>query len=270
LPVIIVGSKSDPAATNIAEKLVSNFGFQYRMENGEKTVFEKEDLVLLQVDGDVLDMSDAEMSYDAEAIVCISRHSSESGRPTLTTHVPGNTGCSTQFGGLPRALAWADPQRVQSALNALLESADQLRLREYSVSLEVTHHGPTELHVPVLFVEIGSTIQQWISARAAEAAAEAAVRAATERGEGKSAVGFGGGHYSPKHTVTVSEGDFAIGHIFPNYFFHEYDPYVVGQAFRRTLGGCDTAVIDWKGLKSPARKKLVSTLENMNISLVRI
>lgn len=270
MPVLIVGSKSDPAATNIAERLVANFGFKYRTENGKKTVFEKGNLLLLQVDGDVLDMRNADLSYHAEAIVCISRHSSGSGRPTLTTHVPGNTGRSNRFGGFPRALAWADPQRLQSALNALLESTNQLGLREYSVSLEATHHGPTELHAPVLFVEIGSTSQQWISAKAAEAAAEAALKAATERGVGKSAVGFGGGHYSPKHTATVSEGGFAIGHILPNYFFQEYDPYVVDQAFRKTLGGCDTAVIDWKGLKSQVRKKLVSTLEKMNISLVKV
>jgi len=267
--VLIVASKTDPAAMNIADRLIANFGFAHQTEHSGRTLFRKDEVLLLLVEGDSTGLSKLE-AYQAKAVICVSRHTSESGRPTLTTHVPSNLGSNAHHGGEPRRLAWADPQRLKSALTGLLESSDQLKLGEYSVSLEATHHGPTELEVPVLFVEIGSKREQWLSPKAGEAAASAALKAATMREKGKSAVGFGGGHYSPKHTTLVVKEDFAIGHILPEYFFDDYDPYVVDQAFMKTLGGCGTAVIDWKGLKSGDRKTLVSTLRRTGIEVVRV
>jgi D-aminoacyl-tRNA deacylase len=269
LTVLILASRTDPAAMNIAEKLVTNFGFRSQLESEGKAVFEKDDILLLEINHEILSISDSDLGYQAEAIICVSHHKSESGRPTLTAHAPGNTGCNAHHGGKARTLAWVDCRRLKSALIELSNSAVQLGL-EYAVSLEATHHGPTELGTSILFVEIGSTEQQWLDPRAGEAAASAALRAATEPNKAKPAVGFGGGHYSPKHTSAVLRTDHAVGHILPEYFFNDYDPLVVKQAFEKTVGGCHTAMIDWKGLKSIARKKLISTLESSDIDLLRI
>jgi len=268
--VLIVASKIDPAAMNIANRLVSNFGFTVYQDGKGENVFSKGDVQLIHIASDILDLRQIDGYNLVESIICISRHSSESRRPTLTAHIPGNPGPHAGLGGLPRALAWADPYRLKSALTGLQEAACQFKLNEYSVSLEATHHGPTELERPILFVEIGSTKEQWSDPRAGEAAATATWKAATKPIKGKPVVGFGGGHYAPKHTTKVTTTEFAVGHILADYFFENYDPQIVRQAFKKTIGGCDTAIIDWKGLKSHSRKNLVSSLEEMNVEVMRV
>jgi D-aminoacyl-tRNA deacylase len=267
--VIILASETDPAAMNIADKLVTNFRFTPFQNHHEENVYSRGNIRLVHTDSDILDLQQIDCCDQVESVICISRHRSESRRPTLTAHIPGNPGPDASLGGVPRTLAWADPHRLKSALRGLLESARQLELKEYSVSLEATHHGPTQLEIPILFVEIGSTKEQWLNPRAGEAAAAAALKAATEPKTGRPAVGFGGGHYTPRHTTKVLNTEYAVGHILADHFFEDYDPDVVRQAFKKTFGGCDTALIDWKGLKSDCRKSLVSTLEDMNIEVIR-
>jgi D-aminoacyl-tRNA deacylase len=269
LTVLILASTRDPASTNIAGVLVRNFGLREVELPGERVGYRKDDITLTYIEADMPNIQGLKVDCSIESVICLSRHSSESGRPTLTAHAPGNLGPEAESGGMPRTLAWVDPYRLRSALIELHESSSQVGLG-YSVSLEATHHGPTELQTPVMFIEIGSTPEQWLNLRAGEAAAAAAFKAAKERSPGTAAVGFGGGHYSPRHTTAVISGDLAIGHVIPEYFFEEYDPRVVGQAFRKTVGACRTAAIDWKGLKSDARKRLISTLEGFGLGWVRV
>ena len=49
---------------------------------------------------------------------------------------------------------------MKSILMEMKRLAEQKGLK-YDVTLEVTHHGPTELSVPSLYAEIGSTEIQW-------------------------------------------------------------------------------------------------------------
>jgi D-aminoacyl-tRNA deacylase len=140
----------------------------------------------------------------------------------------------------------------------------------YAVTLEATHHGPTELGVPTLFVEVGSTEREWSDRTAGAVAAEAIWAAATKPANGKVAVGFGGGHYCNKHCSAVREDGYAFSHIFSKYFFEDYDESVVRMAYDRTVGGCRTAVIDWKGIRSPERTRLLEDLKQMNVEVVRV
>ena len=150
---------------------------------------------------------------------------------------------------------------------------DLAREREelnYAVTLEATHHGPTELGVPTLFVEVGSTEREYCDTAAGLAAAEAILAAATRPMEGKVAVGFGGGHYCNKQSNAVREDGYAFSHIFSKYFFQDYDPLVVRMAFDRTMGSCRTAVLDWKGIRGAERAKLLEDLKQMNVEIVRV
>ena len=65
-------------------------------------------------------------------------------------------------------------------------------------------------------------------------------------------------------------GQFALGHILPDYFFEDYDSEIVAQAFQKTKGTCETAIIDWKGLKASNRKILISKLEELGKEIERI
>jgi len=42
------------------------------------------------------------------------------------------------------------------------------------------------------------------------------------------------------------------------------------MAFNRSKGECRTAVIDWKGVRGPERTKLLQTLSEMKIEVVRV
>jgi D-aminoacyl-tRNA deacylase len=140
----------------------------------------------------------------------------------------------------------------------------------YAVTLEATHHGPTELGVPTLFVEVGSTEREWADPAAGAVAAEGIWAAATRPADGKVAVGFGGGHYCNKHCSALREGGYAFSHIFSKYFFEDYDKSIVRMAYDRTVGGCRTAVIDWKGIRGPERARLLDDLRQMNVEIVRV
>jgi len=187
----------------------------------------------------------------------------------MTTHWTGNTTARADFGGKPKSLSPTDPRRLRTALLAL-DSARETRSLNYAVTLEATHHGPTELGIPTLFVEIGSTEKEWNDAEAGAAASAAIWKAATDPANGKAAVGFGGGHYCNKHCTAIREDGYALSHVFSKYFFEDYDRALVGMAFDKTLGGCRTAILDWKGIRGSDRSVLLDDLKQMNVEIVRV
>ena len=93
---------------------------------------------------------------------------------------------------------------------------------DYEVGIECTHHGPTDVSVPSLFVELGSGEAQWSDPAGAEAVARAVLDLegvapdadGTAEGEpNRQVVGFGGGHYAPRFERVVRETPWAVGHI---------------------------------------------------------
>jgi len=94
--------------------------------------------------------------------------------------------------------------------------------------------------------------------------------AATSPSNGPPAVGFGGGHYSWKHTDAVVKREFAIGHILSKYFFDTYDQAIVELAYRRTVGDCSLAIIDKKGVRGTERNTLVEFLKKSGRQVVMI
>jgi len=185
--------------------------------------------------------------------------------------VSGNLTSEAIYGGKPKELAFADPKRMKAALMELARKKEELKLESFEVTLEATHHGPTGMKVPLLFVEIGSSLKEWRNAKAGRAVASAVMAACNTRANWKSSVGFGGGHYAKKHTKAVLTSELAIGHILPKYFFaKEFDLNVVAEAFKKTLNSCNTAVIDWKGMKGRDRSELINFLEEKGIEIVKV
>ncbi len=268
MAVLIVASKRDTAAQNIVLELVRMKGFQ-RASVAPGDLLQKGDVYLKLVESDGIYTDNLGVDAKFDAVIFASRHRSESGEPALTVHWTGNSTGQADFGGKPKSLSFADPPRLRAALLALDEEREALKLN-YVVTLEATHHGPTELGVPTLFVEVGSTEKEWNDSQAAAAASEAIWKAATAPASGKAAVGFGGGHYCNKHCIATRKDGFAFGHILSKYFFEDYDEEIVRMAFNRTLGESRTAVIDWKGIRGAERSKLIETLKRMDIEIVRV
>ncbi len=247
---LIIASKSDPAAANIAQKLIELGGFKKTMRG-----YERPGAILLLIETESTEL--ASPPIDASEIVVLSRHASESGRPSLTTHVPGLLD--------QRRIAIASPQTIRAALLELQRANDDLRLG-YQVSLEATHHGPADFSLPVTFIEVGSTPAEWKDERAGEAAARAALAALSpERCSG--AVGVGGIHYAPLFTRVSLETDIGIGHIIPKYA--SLSDELLQLAIERTAGGVQYIVVDWKGASAEQREICNRVGERLGIPVVK-
>lgn len=264
---LIVASKVDPAAQNVSAQLRLLKGFQ---ETDSQDLFRSEGVYLKHVDTEGIYTDSIDIQPRPDTIIFASKHRSERNEPALTVHWTGNPTARADLGGKPKSLSLTEPGRLRNALLTLDSAREKLNLN-YTVTLEATHHGPTELGVPTLFVEVGSTEREWNDKAAGAAAAEAIWAAATgPPGNGKAAVGFGGGHYCNKQSTAVRRDGYAFSHIFSKYFFDDYDPFIVQMAYDRTVGGCKTAVVDWKGIRSPERTRLLEDLKRMNIEVVRV
>ncbi len=251
---LILASKRDPAGQTIIKQLLELYDFEKISQKPD--VYACGDVRLTTTTGEAVQIS--RLPLTAAEVIFASRHASETGKPALTTHVPGDL--------QSRELAIAAPQTVKAALRELLAARDELGL-PYEVSLEATHHGPTRLPVPVTFVEIGSSREQWRDPKAAEAVARAIMAAATSPIQGRSAIGIGGPHYAPRHTDVVLRTDVCIGHVLPKYA--ALDAELIRCTIARTHGGVELLSIDWKGLTSDQRRLLQDTAEKLGVPIVR-
>ena len=175
-----------------------------------------------------------------DLVVFVSRHSGDTG-PLLTAHVTGNFG-PAEYGGDPRTLALAAPGTEKRVVDALATHAPE----EYDVGIECTHHGPTGVSVPSLFVELGSDEPQWSDPAGARAVARAVLDLhgtgpdhRADDGRPRHLVGFGGGHYAPRFTRIVRGTDWAVGHIGADWALGEMgvpdaNREVVAAAFERS------------------------------------
>jgi len=270
LAVLIASSIQDLAAINITDKLQRYLPF-----NDSGIVFDgfpvlrNGNILLAKMESDSIYSSGLDRIPGVESVIFASRHSSSSGQATLTVHAPGNPLNEAKYGGTPQSLAMVDPDKIRAAL-ITLNSEVLLKQLSYQVSLEATHHGPTEMNTPVMFVEIGSGPTQWGDPLAGEVVADAILKAAKDNSTHRAAVGFGGGHYATKFTDFVLNHDLSIGHIFPKYCTPYLTNSTVGLAFKKTRGLCTLAVLDWKGIRATDRERILDLLSEIGIETYRI
>jgi D-aminoacyl-tRNA deacylase len=261
-------SLSDPAGQTIFE-LLKKKGF---VENCEKNVFKKgktylfiiEPLIVPQesymilngpkpypVDYDLL----AE-KYEIEYIIVVSRHWAKSGEPSFTMHPTGNFGKAV-YGGRPKELQNTAPNVMRDIYLRLLEDPP----RNFKVSLEATHHGPTMFNVPMFFAEVGSRETQWRNREVCNYLVESILKGVRDKGEASVAIGFGGGHYCPYFSSKIFE--YAFGHISAKYCLPLLTEDLVEQMIEKS-GKVDYAIFD-SGLKSKEKKKIKQFLSDKDL-----
>jgi D-aminoacyl-tRNA deacylase len=267
---VIIASRADPASANIAQNLIKHFQFS-RIENSPYgTIYSKDNLSLVEIVEPGIYAKLGDVPREATTLIFASKHVSSSGKPALTVHTTGNPTREALYGGTPEQLSYVDPLRVKNALRALRDESGR-RGRDIETTMEATHHGPTSFEIPVLFVEIGSSPNEWSDPILGEIAAATIIRATeTTKSTGLNAVGFGGTHYSAKHTRVNLEENLAVGHVISRHAFDQgVSDTTLRQAFDKTLYGSNTALIDWKGLNGKQRQHLLTLLEEWNIRVER-
>ncbi len=227
MPTFVMCTK-DPASVKIGEYLIENYFEKTDKTFRERPVFKygNADLIVIDTEHIYADWLAAE--YPSDLYIVLSRHSSKSGEPTLTVHTTGNWG-DALYGGQSRTLSMAPAQNMLSALEEIKRRA----IPGFQVSYEVTHHGPT-LNTPIMFVEVGSTEEQWENEEAAAVIGEAALAALQPR-DVPAAIGIGGGHYAPRFTKIALKKGIAFGHMIPKYAFPFVDEYMIRQAIEKTV-----------------------------------
>jgi D-aminoacyl-tRNA deacylase len=237
LRAAVISSAQDEAGRNIRrhlEEILPSRG-SLRKKEGRRGM----SLELHEVEGRLIHADGIDRDFPSDLILFISRHTSKEPSPVLTVHVTGNL-AGADLGGRPRSLPPACPSFMQAILKELGARAPP----GYTVSYEVTHHGPTGLDTPSLFVEIGSTRREWIDPLAGRAVAESILSA--EPGDAVNLIGFGGNHYAARQTEIGSTSRGAFGHIAHSREVAALDEEMVGMM--RDRSRAVAAYIDRKAL----------------------
>jgi len=269
--LLILSSGNDLASTNIKQRMLELGGWEEAGQAfGSKALRRGRFVVATFADEHLYhDHPDREASEalneDWEAVVYLSRHRSASGNRSLTVHPIGNYGAA-DFGGTEGTLVPSAPRLMTAALRALKRRAAAL---DYSVSYEVTHHGPT-LATPTFFIEIGSGEKEWLE----EPPAEAIARALTEADEEDDvvAVGVGGGHYAPRFTDVCLERRLSFGHMLPNYQLKGKGPDEWERMFDLAVAatpGTEAAYFHRKAMDKKAYRHLAGYAGERGVSVVR-
>lgn len=205
MKIALVSSRADPAGRNIHrhiyEILKCRSGGEIQGARLRQTVYTH-----IEVEGRLIFEDGIDHDTDADSVIFLSRHASVHPVPMLTVHVTGNFG-NAELGGKPMSLPPAAPALMQAVLRNLKEHAPP----GYSAGYEVTHHGPTELHTPSFFVEIGSTETEWLDEKAGLAVARSVLLA--DPGPVIPLIGFGGTHYARRQTEIALSTQGAFGHM---------------------------------------------------------
>jgi len=259
----ILTSSRDPAGVNIRNYLLKEYFTEKKGIFDDTPVFTFNEFVLVETKSSLLEVDPKlDDHFDVDFWLFGSKHASSENVPALTVHSPGNWN-DAKYGGKPNELAFSDACAIKNCLLNLHNSPNRAK---YEVCLEVTHHGPTSLKKPVIFVEIGSSKEYWEDGVAAAVVSEAILKA-NERQDWDVCVGFGGTHYAPGFTKLLLNTNYATGHIGPKYvtFSHEN----IKMAIEKTKMA-KSVVLDWKGLNYEQKSLIRQFLSEQSLPVYKL
>ncbi|PSP49791.1 hypothetical protein BRC75_02685 [Halobacteriales archaeon QH_7_69_31] len=245
----VVVSRADAASEHIGDHLLALDSWT-ALEDDRRSdaegggTYHRTDGVELRTFGDLhLHLEGTAAAFDdPDLLAFASRHSGDTG-PLLTAHATGNFG-PAEYGGGEGSLARAAP----NALRAVRRAFADLAPAGYDVGVECTHHGPSAVGCPSLFVELGSGEDEWTDPDGAEAVARAILALCdVSPTHSRTVVGFGGGHYAPRFDRIIDETDWRVGHVAADWALEAIgDPEearaVIGRAFETS--GAEFALLE--------------------------
>jgi D-aminoacyl-tRNA deacylase len=263
----LVASEADEASRRQRDELLRLASWTADQPFGGREAWRYRDLVLVTIGDhhlrrDHLDR-DLEIAFNGpiDLVVYLSKHRSESGRPSLTVHPIGNPG-PAEFGGQPGTLVPSAPGWMTAALRGLHREA---RGQGYEVTFEATHHGPY-LTAPTFYIEQGSTEREWADPMAARTIGRVLLDLVPL--EAPVAIGLGGGHYMPRHTDLAMKKQIAFGHLLPTHALEMSSLNRIDQAAERTPGA-RVAYVHRKALVKPLLRAAEERIDSLGLRIVR-
>ena len=256
---LLVAYKSDPAGYNMA-----NFISQNMEQDGEIYHGKNFDLVIISTPSISADWLEEKYSYDG--FVFLSKHAAETGTLALTCHSTGNFS-EARFGGFKRQVAIPHPHLQKSYLQTLWKKRKDFI--KFEITLEATHHGPTALDKPVLFIEVGTTEKEWNDKELCKNIAKITVDVMSHPAKKHDvAICFGSTHYPKKFTNVLLEDEYSLGTIMPKHALEFLDQSLFSHILKRN-NEAKFALLDWAGL-GKHKQRVMNFIESTDLEVIKI
>jgi len=264
---LVVASKRDLAGINITTQLS-----QFRENPLLSSMKHAVNFDFHLIDTEIIDDAgiDQEKINKYDFIIFASKHKSEKREKSLSVHAPGNWK-NADLGGEKGKVCPTSAHFLKQSFEKLKKYATEHKLNDYKVTLECTHHGPL-IDKPCMFIEIGSTENEWKDRKAGFAIAKVIRDMINEfkpNPYNEVAIGIGGPHYCPNFNKIQANSNFAISHIIPQYVL-PLEEEMIKQAVEKTQEEIDFAIIDWKGIpNAEERQRIIKILDDNHLNYKR-
>jgi len=270
----LISSRQDLAGKSMSYYLKRNAGFEsLRSSNSYGESYRSthyESIQLYVFDGSLLTLEHIDrLCPQADVFIFLSRHKSDSSIPTLTCHFTGNFSTDNNHGGYPRQIAVAYPSLLKAYLKAI--TAARQKVPGYDVIIEATHHGPTSINKPVLFVELGSSEKQWRDENAAAVICETLLGVLNNGFEHckKIGIALGGAHYPQKFNKLLLESNFALAAVASKHSLESIDQEMLGQMIEKSIEKVTHIILDNKGL-GRHKNRILEILHDNAVEVYRV
>lgn len=266
VPIVIVASKIDQASLTLANELRKSFS-STGIVFGKEYVYSRRNLLLVYIEEEPIYPPDLDKFFNPYAYIFLSRHSSSLNIPSITCHSTGNID-KAKLGGRNHEIGRTEPSIIKNFM--IFINRFKSELPHYSLTLEATHHGPTSLIKPCLFIEIGSTEKEWEDSEAAKIVCEALL-ACLENGSiwDNVALAIGGTHYPDKFNRILLETKYAISYVVPKYALKFLNENIVDQMITKSTVHAKYAILDWKGL-GEEKQRVIDLIKGKNLEIIKI
>jgi D-aminoacyl-tRNA deacylase len=220
---------------------------------------------------DDLKLEGSEINPDL--LIFASRHRSETARPAFLVHTTGNWSDKADYGGNAQELSKSSAMLLKMAYSSLESQRSIKEMLDFSLDIEVSHHGPTSIEKPLIFMELGSSEKEWKIEKAALVVGHAILNTCLEYVEALESklpeigIGFGGTHYAPQFKKLVSNKNVAVSFICPKYYIQDLTKEIIEQMISNNLEPINCFLIDWKGTNSDDKKHLIPILEGFDLPI---
>lgn len=270
---ILVASSQDLAGATMIGCLKADIGFTASVDRkgaGESFISPSHKNVKLHIhNGSLLRLENLDEVYpDARSFIFLSKHRSDSKIPTLTCHCTGNF-ADNPYGGNPREIAISYPGLQKAYLKAI--TAARHRVPKYDIVIEATHHGPTSLKKPVLFVELGSTEEQWADRHTASVMCETLLGILGNSLERCKMVGIalGGTHYPTKFNKLLLESEFGLAAVASKHNLEAINEQMLNQMIEKSVEKVTHIIVDSKGLGSH-KERILNMAEEAGLEIHKV
>ncbi len=201
-------------------------------------------------------------------LIFLSKHASKSKIPTLTSHFTGNFSTDNALGGAAFEIGIAYPSFQKEYMKNLYSMKNGLP--KYDLTIESSHHGPTSSSNPILFIEIGSSEEEWNNKETAKTVCECLMQTIQNANKKVNiedleiAIGLGGNHYPQKFNNLILSSNVAFASIASKHNLRFINDEMLKQMRKKSIEKVTSIYIDKKGMGNE-KDRILSLLRTQEL-----